>query len=79
LPVAENLAMPRRYRDQTFRKTGVVRALKAAQAAGIPNPRIEIDRHGTIAIVTTEPLKDDGAANPWDEVLTDDADEKRSP
>jgi hypothetical protein len=47
--------MPRRYRDQTFRKTDVVRALRAAQTAGIPSPRIEIDRHGTIAIIPGAP------------------------
>jgi hypothetical protein len=54
--------MPRRSRDQTFRKTDVVRALKAAQSAGIPNPRIEIDRHGTIAIVASDRSQDDSTA-----------------
>jgi hypothetical protein len=51
----------RRYRDQTFRKADVVRALKAAQRAGFPNPRIEIDRRGTITIVPGgNPPQDNG-------------------
>lgn len=69
--------MTRRHRDQTFRKADVIRAIRAAQAVGIPNPRIKIDRHGTITILPGEPSKDtDGAKpddNPWDEVLTDAA------
>jgi hypothetical protein len=44
-------------RDLTFRKNDVVRAIKAAEAAGVPNPRIEIDREGTICIVAGEPAK----------------------
>jgi hypothetical protein len=47
--------MTRRCRDQTFRKSDVVRALRAAKTAGIPNPRIEIDRHGTISILPGKP------------------------
>jgi hypothetical protein len=47
--------MARRPRDQTFRKTDLVRAIKAAKAAGVPNPRVEIDlRHGKISIFTGE-------------------------
>jgi len=70
--------MPRRYRDQTFRKTDVVRAWKAARTAGIPNPRIEIDRHGVISILPGAPSDASTAANPWDEVLTNAAHEKRA-
>jgi hypothetical protein len=55
-----NLAMTRRARDLTFRKNDAIRAIKAAQAAGIPNPRIEIDRHGTISIIAGEPPLKDG-------------------
>ena len=47
--------MTRRPRDLTFRKNDAIRAIKAAQAAGVPNPRIEIDRHGTISILAGEP------------------------
>jgi hypothetical protein len=68
---------PRRYRDQTFRKTDLVRALKAAQAAGVPGPRVEIDRRGTIVIMPGDPPKDSDAANSWDEVLTNAPDQER--
>ena len=62
------MPVPRRYRDQTFRKTDVVRANKAALAAGVPDPRIEIDRDGTIKIVPGGLPKNSGsAANPWDQ------------
>ena len=56
--------MVRCRRDTTFRKADVMRAIRAAQAVGISNPRIEIDRHGTITIVLGEPSKDNGAAAP---------------
>ena len=49
-------------RDTTFRKADVMRAIRAALAVGLSNPRIEIDRHGTITIVLGEPSKDNGAA-----------------
>ena len=71
--------MTRRPRDLTFRKNDAIRAIKAAQAAGVPNPRIEIDREGTIAIIAGEsPAKNDTATdNPWDKVLTNAADQER--
>jgi hypothetical protein len=53
--------MTRHPRDLTFRKNDAVRAIRAAQTAGIPNPRIEIDRHGTISIIAGEPPPKDGA------------------
>ncbi len=70
--------MTRRARDLTFRKNDAIRAIKAAQAAGVPNPRIEIDRHGTISILAGEPpaKNDTATTNTWDEVLNA-ADEKR--
>jgi hypothetical protein len=52
---------PRKPRDLTFRKNDAVRAYQAAIKAGIANPRIEIDREGTISIIAGEPMKD-GAA-----------------
>jgi hypothetical protein len=66
--------MSRRHRDQTFRKNDVVRALRAAQAAGIENPRIEIDTiTRVIRIVPGDLPSNDAAAkaadNPWDTVL----------
>ena len=56
--------MARCRRDTTFRKTDLVRAIRAALAVGLSNWRIEIDRHGTITIVLGEPSKDNGAAAP---------------
>jgi hypothetical protein len=91
LPRGGILAMTRRQHDQTFRKTDVVRALKAAQTAGIANPCIEIDMaRGTIKILSGaivggtnhgEAIEADGSennSNPWDEVLRDEAQPKRA-
>ncbi len=71
--------MSSRHRDQTFRKTDVVRAYRAALTAGVPNPRIEIDiTRRKISIVSGETITNyNGAINPWDEVLTNAADQKR--
>jgi adenosylcobinamide amidohydrolase len=69
--------MTRRPRDLTFRKTDCVRAYRAAITAGIPNPRIEISRHGTISIIAGESKSDTATDNPWDKVLTNAANEKR--
>ena len=60
LPARRDFVMTRRARDLTFRKNDAIRAIKAAQAAGVPNPRIEIDRHGTISIIAGEPPPKDG-------------------
>ena len=66
--------MTRRARDLTFRKNDAVRAIRAAITAGVPNPRIEIDRHGTISIISGMPVKSAGAdtatdtTNEWDSV-----------
>ena len=49
--------MPRRHRDQSFRKTDIVRAYRAARAAGIANPRIVIDT--TTKQITIAALGDD--------------------
>jgi hypothetical protein len=67
--------MVRHRRDTTFRKADVMRAIRAAQAVGISNPRIEIDRHGTITIIPGEAPKDNGAANPLDEWMSSRADQ----
>jgi hypothetical protein len=64
------MAAPRKHRDQTYRKSDLVRAFRAAEAAGIKSPRIEVDRHGTIAII---PAKPEGVGeNEWDTVLSND-------
>jgi hypothetical protein len=72
--------MTRRARDLTFRKNDAIRAIKAAQAAGVPNPRIEIDREGTITIRAGDPptKNDTSTDNPWDKVLTNAADQERA-
>jgi hypothetical protein len=64
---------PRAPRDQTFRKTDITRAYRAAMDVGIVNPRIEIDRHGTISIVAGKPTKSDvgddvKGAGEWDKI-----------
>jgi superfamily II DNA/RNA helicase len=46
--------------------------------AGVPSPRVEIDRHGKIVIMPGDSPNDRAAENPWDEVLTNAADQKRS-
>jgi len=71
--------MARSPRDLTFRKLDLVRVIKAAEAAGVPNPRIEVDRAGTISIAAGEPTakNDTATSNPWDKVLTNAADQKR--
>jgi hypothetical protein len=70
---------PRRRRDQSFTQRDAARALRAAQAAGV-KARVEIDTmRKTITIVPDEPPKEGGTgANPWDEVLTNAANEKRA-
>jgi hypothetical protein len=70
--------MPRRSVNR-FHEREVARALRAARAAGENVDRVEIDpRTGKIAVVIAQPA---GAAasgkNPWDEVLNDEAHEKR--
>jgi hypothetical protein len=67
--------MPRHPRDLTFRKNDLVRAWKGALTAGIPDPVIKIDKHGTISIIPGKPVPTDGDAdattdttNEWDSV-----------
>jgi hypothetical protein len=55
----------------TFKQSDLVRALKAARAAGVDIARFEIE-NGKIIIVTGKPaVIEDNATNtnPWDEVL----------
>jgi hypothetical protein len=66
----------------TFRKADLKRAFKAASAAGVEVQRVEVSKDGTISIITGasagQPDKQN-PQNPWDEVLTDAAHEKRAP
>ena len=67
------MAAPRKHRDQTYRKSDLVRAFRAAKAAGVKNPRIEIDRYGTLSIISGNADEadrpDEAGRNEWDEVL----------
>jgi hypothetical protein len=59
--------MPRRHRDQTFRKSDVVRAYRAAIKAEVPNPIVKIDCvNRTITIVSGAP-RDADQINEWDD------------
>ncbi len=58
----------RKPRDVTFRKADVVRALKAAQAAGIVNPTVKIAPDGTISIIPApepEPRNESNEVENW--------------
>ncbi len=65
-------------RPSTFKKSDVIRAMNAVQAAGLEVARLEVRPDGSIVVVPGKPeemLHPD--ANPWDHVLGD-ADQKRA-
>jgi hypothetical protein len=65
-------------RRNIFNERDLARALRAAQRTG-GVARIEISTEDrTITLVLGEPPAGSGEENPWDEVLTDAAHEKRS-
>jgi hypothetical protein len=53
-----------------FRQTDVTRAVRAVAAAGVDIARVEIDKAGTIRIITlkAEPNGQGREANEWDRV-----------
>jgi hypothetical protein len=51
-----------------FTKTEIRRALEAAQAAGLRNPRVEISPDGALSIVGGSDERG-SRTNPWDTVL----------
>ena len=59
-----------------FTERDLVRAVRAARRAG-GIARIELTDQGVISLIPGEPPEDSADPNPWDEVLTDAADEKR--
>lgn len=70
-----------------FKKRDVTRATKAVLAAGLDIARVEIAKDGAIVVVPGKPDQTAGKgsegrgspdANPWDEVLTNAEDTKRS-
>jgi hypothetical protein len=70
--------MPRRRRSLTFKQTDLLRLLRTYQAAGAPQPTVKITNEGDLIAIPSDAPKDNGAAaNSWDEVLTDAADQKR--
>ena len=64
-----------------FRQSEVTRAVKATLAAGVEVDRVEIEKDGRVIVVCKQKALDfptEIARNPWDEVLNDAPDEKRS-
>jgi hypothetical protein len=57
-------------RKQTYRKTDLTRAIKAAEAAGIQNARFEVDQRGTITIIPGK--SEELGPNEWDTLLRND-------
>lgn len=49
--------MPRKPRDQLFKKTDVFRLIESARAKGLPIARIDATREG-LSLVVGEPVKD---------------------
>jgi hypothetical protein len=66
-------------RRKSFCKTDLRRAIKTARDANLPVQRIDILPDGGLSIVVGDTGKADDTTNtnPWDEVLTDAAHEKR--
>ena len=64
-----------------FNSREVARALKAARLAGERPERVEIDpATGRITVIIAQPSEaatSNSNANPWDEVLQNDTDQKR--
>ena len=54
----------------TFRQRDVTRAVKAVVLAGLSVARVEIDKHGNIAVVPGKAQLDEiePSANPWDSI-----------
>jgi hypothetical protein len=67
-------------RPSIFKKTDVTRATRAVLAAGLEIARVEVGKDGSIVVVPGKPSEGSHgeASNPWDEVLTYAADEKRT-
>jgi hypothetical protein len=62
-----------------FRHRDVVRVVKAARAAGVNVDQVTVDPHtGAITAAAAWAGGDPTARNPWDEVLTNAADQKRA-
>jgi hypothetical protein len=67
-------------RRSSFKKTDLTRATRAVLAAGLGVARVNINKDGSFAIIPETAAQSEPAAaneNPWDEVLTNAAHEKR--
>lgn len=53
---------------QTFRQGDVTKALKGAVNAGLSVQRVEIDKNGTIVVITGDMLPSAVTSNEWDTV-----------
>jgi hypothetical protein len=63
-----------------FKHREIARAVRSVQSTGLPIAGVEVDpRTGKITVMTgpTTPGDNNKNRNPWDEVLTDAAHEKR--
>jgi hypothetical protein len=61
----------------TFKKTAAARFVRGVMATGLPIASVECDTlTGTIRVIAGQPGVSE-VANPWDEVLTNAADQKR--
>ncbi|UQR67361.1 hypothetical protein LRP30_19770 [Bradyrhizobium sp. C-145] len=55
-----------------FKQSDIVRAVKAARAAGLDPRGVEIDPNGTLRVLfngTDAQIKQTNSVNPWDNVL----------
>jgi hypothetical protein len=50
----------------TFKQSDMVRAIKAAVAAGVEIARVEVDKEGKIVIIAGKPGEQIGEGNEWD-------------
>ena len=67
---------PRTHNGDARREIArVVRAAK--RAGGVDRVQISFDDGTNINLILADASKDNGNSNPWDEVLTDAADQKR--
>jgi hypothetical protein len=77
-PSAPVKAQPRGRGGSRYRKTETKRLLKGAAEAGLVVRSFEVDPvTGVLRVFVGKPGEPGPAANPWDEVLTDAANQKR--
>ena len=72
--------MPRKPRDQLFKKSDLFRLVESAKAKGLPIARIDVTRDG-ISLIVGETAKADNhenKTNPWDEALGNAANKERA-